>query len=293
MPALAPTTIALALSVVLPLVAQEHPAASGGHYSVVATVPPLADLARRLAGGDAEVTALIPPGVDDETYEPTARDLTELERAALILRVGHPAIGIEARVLEPFRQSHPRARILSLASVIEVSTATDPHLWMSPRSMRAFAESVRDALDAIDPERREAHAARLAALSRDIAEVDARLVDAGAASAAFIVVHPAFGALARYGLKEEAIERDGKEPGMASLVALVDRGRTEHVRLVVTQPGFPRRAAEVVAGELGARVLSIDPLAADWLGSLRRLADALGDLRVAAAAATPPSGGGR
>jgi putative heme degradation protein len=36
-----------------------------------------------------------------------------------------------------------------------------------------------------------------------------------------------------------------------------------------------RRSAELVAAEIGARVVELDPLARDWLQNLRHIAEAL------------------
>lgn len=250
--------------------------------TLTATVAPLGQVARLLAGPDAEISVLIPPGADDETYEPTQRQVETLERATLVLRVGHPAIGLEARVLAPFCERHPQVATLALLDDaapgpgLSAAMAGDPHLWMSPATMRRFAARVAVELDRQDPAGSTARAARLGALDERLAGLEAALRAVAASGASFIVVHPAFGALERdFGLHSLAIERDGKEPGMASLVGLVREARASGVHWVVTQPGFATRLARTVAAELGASEIEIDPLAADWVGNLERLAGAL------------------
>lgn len=61
--------------------AQLASTAVDGRLRVVATTPVLADLARQVAGNTAEVTALVPPGADPHTYEPSLRNVRSVAYA--------------------------------------------------------------------------------------------------------------------------------------------------------------------------------------------------------------------
>ena len=52
-------------------------AGNGEKFTVVATTPILADLARNIAGEDARVQSLIPSGKDPHTFEPTLRTVRD------------------------------------------------------------------------------------------------------------------------------------------------------------------------------------------------------------------------
>ena len=58
-------------------------------FSVVATTPILADMARHVAGEDASVTGLIPSGKDPHTFEPTLRTVRNVANADLALSNGY------------------------------------------------------------------------------------------------------------------------------------------------------------------------------------------------------------
>jgi zinc transport system substrate-binding protein len=91
-----------------------------------------------------------------------------------------------------------------------------------------------------------------------------------------MVFHPAWGYFAReFGLKQMAIEVQGKEPSARELGEILDYARNNHVSTIFVQPQFSRRTAEIIAREIGARIAIADPLAADWAGNLRNLAKAL------------------
>ncbi|NPA48887.1 MAG: zinc ABC transporter substrate-binding protein [Thermodesulfobacteria bacterium] len=55
---------------------------------VVASIFPLAEIAREVGGEAIEVRLLLPPGADPHSWEPTPKDLLTLRRADLLLAVG-------------------------------------------------------------------------------------------------------------------------------------------------------------------------------------------------------------
>lgn len=71
--------------------------------TVVVTVPPLAELVRRLAPPDATVSILIPPGRSEHGYEMTPSEMMTLGAADVVFYVG---LGLEAQV-EGFLKDHP------------------------------------------------------------------------------------------------------------------------------------------------------------------------------------------
>ncbi|HLE60712.1 MAG TPA: metal ABC transporter substrate-binding protein, partial [Thermoanaerobaculaceae bacterium] len=54
----------------------------------VATFYPLFEFARQVGGANAEVQALVPPGVEPHDYEPTPRDVAAVLRARLLVYNG-------------------------------------------------------------------------------------------------------------------------------------------------------------------------------------------------------------
>jgi zinc transport system substrate-binding protein len=141
--------------------------------------------------------------------------------------------------------------------------------------MRAAAVTVAEALSRRDPEGAETYRARLSAFLAELDALDAEIRRelASPARRRFLVTHPAWGHFAAdYGLEQVAIDSEGKEPSPARLVALVEAARAEGLPVVFSQKGFPESAARAIARETGARVVTLDPIARDWLGNTRRTA---------------------
>lgn len=59
-----------------------------GKLKITATLFPLYDFARQITGDMAEVSLLLPPGVEAHSYEPTPRDIMDLEKADVFIYTG-------------------------------------------------------------------------------------------------------------------------------------------------------------------------------------------------------------
>lgn len=248
---------------------------------IAVTVPPQGYIAERLAGGIATVVVMIPSGNSEETFEPTPGEAARLLSARIYFMVGHPGMAFETRYIAPFVASHPNVAVVSLADGAELDpvSAGDPHLWMSPALMARAASRLARAIEALEPAAAPRVEENLRSLLADIASVEASLrAAAGDGGRAFLIYHPNLGYVARdFGLRQIPIEVDGKEPGLASLVALAESARGQGARLIFTQPGQDASNSRVLADSIGARVVEIDGLSPDWLGTLRTIAKALAD----------------
>ena len=88
--------------------------------------------------------------------------------------------------------------------------------------------------------------------------------------------HPALGYFARdFGLHQLAVEHNGKEPSAEHLQQLIHQARTAGVKVVFVQEEHAGRAARRLAEAIGARVVSIAPLSAEWDKQLLHIARAL------------------
>lgn len=152
---------------------------------------------------------------------------------------------------------------------------TDPHLWLSPRLVKIQARTIADALIEVDPAGKATYEKNLAAFHKDLDALDAKLVEALAPvkGKTFMVFHPAWGYFAdAYGLEQEPIEIEGKDPSGQQLARMIDMAKDEGVRVIFVQPQFSSRSAKRVAEAIGGAVVPIDPLARDYIANLEQVA---------------------
>jgi zinc transport system substrate-binding protein len=237
-------------------------------------VPPQAFIVRKLADTLVDVEILVPPGANDETYEPAIDRIRALSEARLYVKVGHPKFSVERAWIDRLLSEHASLEIIDGSAGAEVLDE-DPHVWVSPSHVRAAARNVAAGLERILPESRTKVAENLEKLESEIEGVDADLRSLFAATRGrrFFVFHPGWGYLAReYGLEQVAIERHGKEPDAGALAETIADAKAAGVTTIFVQPGFPRASAEVVAHEVGAELAVIDPLAYEWTENLKSVA---------------------
>ena len=89
-----------------------------------------------------------------------------------------------------------------------------------------------------------------------------------------IVSHPSWSYFAdEYGFTQISIEREGKEIQASSLVDLIKTAKERNVKTIFVQPQFNDRAAKVVANELNAEVMMLDPLAFNYIDNMNRVTE--------------------
>ncbi len=260
---------------------------------VFVSVPPHAYLVERIGGDEVKVEELVPAGQDPHTFEPTPSQVVALARARLFFQVGMP---FERRLVARIAASHAGLEVVDTRAGIELLEGVcticaegqphgtphhhhgepDPHIWLSPPLLKAQATTIADALCRVDPDRAASYRRNLAALIEELDDLDGRI---GAElepyrGRAFYVFHPAFGYFAAaYGLRQEAVEVEGKNPTPRQLRELIRRAQADGVEVLFVQPQFDTSAAEVVAEAIGGRVEKLDDLAPDLTANLERIAE--------------------
>jgi zinc transport system substrate-binding protein len=152
----------------------------------------------------------------------------------------------------------------------------DPHVWLDPQNLQKMAAVMAAALAEADPANAAAYQANLQAVSSGLdalhEEISRKLAPFKGQS--FLVFHPAFGYFAHaYGLRQEAVEIEGKSPAPKQLYELIAEARRDKVRVIFVQPQFDRKNAETIARAIGGKVAALDPLAENVPDNLRLMAE--------------------
>lgn len=301
------TTIPIRWRVVLALCfwTLPAPAVSGAPtLRVTVTVPPLVWLIAEVAGPDVVVEHLVEIGEAPETFQPTDQRITRLARSTLLFRVGVTAEngpwfhaletnssievvdlrrGLSLRAMEHHHHHHghrPERAHEDEATTEATSShdGMDPHIWLSPRRLAIMAGTVAANLAAVDPGNADGYHQRATAVGARLRALDDRLTArlAPVHGRAFFVFHPAWGYLADdYGLRQIAIEIEGKEPTEHELTRLVRRARTLGTHTLFVQPQRHSATPAALARALGARLETLDPLALDLPANLEHVAERL------------------
>ena len=246
---------------------------------VVVSVLPQAFIVERVARGRVGIEVMIPPGASPAAYEPTIDKLAAMDRAALYVKVGHPDFPFERAWLDRLAEGRDGLEIVDSSAGVPERDG-DPHVWLSPAIMRHIARNVHAALLEILPGERGVLGENLEILLAEIGSVQKTCGEtlAPVQGRRFFVFHPAWGYFAEaYGLEQVAIEEHGKEPDVRHLADIVENARAAGVRTIFAQPQMSAASATLVAEEIGARVVLIDPLAYEWADNLERVARSIAE----------------
>ncbi len=303
-----PTCRACVISVLLTLflcwtVCRADEAAAQSESAVIAfvSVPPQAYIVERVGGDHVAVEVLVGPGQSPATFEPTPRQMTRLDEAQVYFRVGVP---FENTLLPEIQAIYPELIMCDQREGIELlkiedghhhrhegddrgildmshdrtQTELDPHVWLDPDLVRIMARNTCNELCRLDSvhsggyqRNRDAFVAELDSLKTRIAAILAPHK-----GKSFFVFHPAYGYFGRaFGLRQIAVEIDGKEPSARELAAVMERADAEGAKVIFVQPQFSSKGAQAIADAIDATVVPIDPLARDYLENLLQVAKSI------------------
>ena len=256
----------------------------------------------RIGGNRVNSFVLVGVNQNPHSYEPTPKQMAELGSASAWILSG---IDFEIALEPKMRAQFPGLRIVDGTEGVsfrkleahshegedgdhaEKDTDAAPdghgmnidrHTWLGREPAKILAGHIRDTLAALDPDGKEQYESNYLSLVADIdREFDSmkeKLVPL--AGTTVFVFHPSFGYFFdEFGIKQEAVETGGKEPTAKALTKLIDEAKRDRPAAIFVQAQFPVSAAHKIADAVGAKVIPLDPLAADWLDNIDRIAQAL------------------
>lgn len=255
-----------AIAVVIPLAmvatlytggAPQEAGDAGNRTRVVTSFYPLYDFASHVAGNRAEVSALVPPGIEPHDWEPTLGDVNRARSADMLV--------INGAGFESWADGIGAKRIVNTSEGIELAGA-DSHVWLDPILVKEQVESIRAALALVDSKNAAYYNENAAAYAAELDSLDSfiRSELATCKKSDFIAFHDAFSRFAqRYGLNQHAIH-DISPEGEAlpqRLHQVIELAGELGINTVYSEDLVDGRLAQVIADEIqGGRVLTLSPI---------------------------------
>ncbi len=267
-------------------------APADGRIRTFVSILPHACFVEKIGGDRVRVRVLVEPGQSPATYSPTPQQVARLAESQLLFSAGVP---FEESLLPKIRSSLPKLKIIDTLAGIETRTMLvehkcsgkgdhdhthhkgekDPHVWLSPLLVKKQARTICNALSELDPEKKGTFEANCTAVEKELDALHAELTAtlAPLKGREVFVFHPAYGYFCEaYGLKQTAVEVEGKAPSAKQLAELIDSAKKRNVKVIFVQPQFSTRSAKSVAGAIGGAVVPMDPLARNYLKNMKDMA---------------------
>ncbi|MBA4321234.1 MAG: zinc ABC transporter substrate-binding protein [Odoribacter sp.] len=275
--------------ILLILVSCNQSVSNNGGKIITVSIPPFKYFIDEIGGGDFSVNVMVASGSNPHIYEPVPGQIANLRKSAAYVSDGY--LGFEMTWLDRFYETNRSMKKLSLGQNIDLIKheghsdsehveGADPHYWVSPQCALLMASAIKSLLIELSPEKKDEYELNYTSLIKTISDIDikARELFSGYENKSFMIFHPTLGYLARdYGLKEIAVENEGKEPNPSSLRELIDIGRAEKIRVIFIQREYDTKNARAIAAETGAVLEIIDPLSENWAASVQQIIEALAE----------------
>lgn len=239
---------------------------SSGKINVVTSFYPLYEFSKRIGGENADVSILVPAGVEPHEWEPGPQDIIKIESAEIFVYNG---AGLEPYVDNLIKRIESGKLIIVDSSegleLIKEGGVTDPHIWLDPMLAKRQVDAIEKALIKADPENSDYYMANARALKQDLDALDANISKelAPAKKKVFITSHTAFSYFAkRYGLTQIAIAGLSPEiePGPAKIAEIVKLAQENEVKYIFFETLVSPKLSETIAKEAGAQTLVLNPI---------------------------------
>jgi zinc transport system substrate-binding protein len=267
--------------------------------NIFVSILPQKYFAERVAGDHVKVSVMVGNGKSPATYEPTPKQMVLLDNSQLYFKIGVP---FESIWIDAISELNPDLEIIECCTELITGqfeghshehhvgeqnakkehakkiNAIDPNIWTSPANAKYIALKMKKALIENYPVYAKEFENNYSRLIEDLDRLDQDIKSSLAQldNRYIVVSHPSWGYYAEaYDLIQVPIEVDGKEVRAKSLAKLIEFARSKNINRVFVQKQFNKNSAEIIAREIAADVIELDPLAEDYIANLYYVTDAI------------------
>lgn len=183
--------------------------------------------------------------------------------------------------MENIKSINPHILIVNCSEGIKLlpsSEGTDPHVWNSPKNAIKIVENIYTTLSKIDPSNKNYYERNKDRYVSELKKLDNEFSEtlSHRKNKYILVYHPAWGYLCHdYGLKQIAIEKEGKEPNPETIKEIINEAKRYQIKTIFITPLTNKENSKVIAKEIGAKIIVIDPLAENYVENMYKVLEAL------------------
>ncbi|MFC7063211.1 metal ABC transporter solute-binding protein, Zn/Mn family [Halobacillus seohaensis] len=258
---------------------------SNEELKVFTTVYPLQFFAEQIAGDQASVDSILPPGSDPHTYEPTTKEMIEFAESDAFIYNGAGLEPYANQISESIESED--VKILEASKGIDLEEHVhnhegeedshenehdghnhgdqDPHVWLDPVRSIQMAEHIKDTLVELKPEQEEAFNENFEELKGKLENLDEKFHTQleTLPENKIIVSHAAYGYWEKaYGIEQVPMSglSPANEPSQKEVENIIETAERHGLNYVFFEQNVTPKVAEVVRKEIDAETLRIHNL---------------------------------
>lgn len=255
--------------------------------TVLVSVAPHKFFVEKIAGSSVKVLLMVPAAASAHTYEPTPKQMLDATKADLWFYVGE---GFEPRVRAALQSYHPEMQFIDLRQNLDLiscenghrccahhQSCYDLHYWLSPKQAKIQAETIASALSHRFPENATLYKNNLNEFLTELTHLNQEIEHllTQPHNPVIMVSHPAYAYFCRdYGCQQLSIEFEGKDPTPQQLTKILNAARQNKIHTIFIQAQYSSKGAKLIAAQIGAKVVNLDPYSEHYFDSLLTIARA-------------------
>jgi zinc transport system substrate-binding protein len=248
--------------------------------TIVASFYPLYEFASRVVGDRAEVSSLVPGGVEPHDWEPTAEDVSRVRAADVLVINGAGfetwADDMEVKVVAntsegiefSYKEKNEAGTDEHGHEVDEVAggIGVNPHIWLDPMLAKHQIDKIREAMARSDPANADYYNQNADRFTAELDSLDAfiRSELASCGKSDFIAFHDAFAHFSeRYGLRQHSIHGVSPEGEILpqTMQQIIELANEFDINVIYSEDLIDSRLADTIANEIpDGKVLVLSPI---------------------------------
>ena len=247
-----------------------------GKLKVIASFYTMYDFAKKIGKDKIEVTNMVPAGTEPHDWEPSTKDLIELEKSDVFIYNGAGMEQWVDDVLESLDTEELTSVEASKGIKLlkdtdahehdhEHESENDPHVWLDPQNAKYEMNQIKKALTKADPDNKDYYEANYKKEAARCDELDQQYKKelAQVSKRELVVAHEAFGYLCKaYDLEQMGIEglSADDEPDPKQMSEVIEFAKKHKVKTIFFEELVSPKVAKTIAKETGASAKMLNPL---------------------------------
>ncbi|CAN5623413.1 metal ABC transporter substrate-binding protein [soil metagenome] len=230
------------------------------NLKIFASFYPIYDFVKKIGKDRVAVSTIVPANIEPHDFEPTARQIIELQKADVIF--------INGAGFESWINKIGNAIVVDLSKDLPMEnkgSAPDPHVWLDPNLVKTYSKTIFEKLISLDPQNTDYYTNNFNEFNNKLellnSDINTNLTNCALND--FIAFHDAFGYFAkRYGLTQHSIsgsspEADINPQGIGDAIKLAEQ---LGVNIIFSEDNIEPRLSNTIANEIRGKVMILSPI---------------------------------
>ncbi|MFB5619678.1 MAG: metal ABC transporter substrate-binding protein [Nitrosopumilus sp.] len=272
----------IAISIVIPLSSlavyntnsnQQFTHIDNPKLQVISSFNPLHEFSQIVGQEKVDVTLLVPVGVEPHDWEPTIKDVQQMQKSDLIVING---VGFESWV-DNLVENNYQGTIVDTSIGITIMHSQedddkehseklgDPHIWLNPVFAKKQVQNIALAFSDADPENKEFYQTNAEKYNEQLDLLDSKIRnELSNCNNDFIAFHDSFSYFAKeYDLNQHTIIATNDSHGEVTaktLENIISTARELNINIIFSEETVNTKTSQIIANEIGGKVLVLSPL---------------------------------